>query len=48
MFKRKLSDGLERSEDGELKMTISFPDESILDNLATALARMLGTGKTVI
>jgi len=43
-FKRKLSEGLERGEDGKLKMTISFPDESALDNLAKSLARMVGTG----
>ena len=41
MFKQKLSEGLEKGEDGKLKMTISFPDESALDNLAKSLARMV-------
>jgi superfamily II DNA or RNA helicase len=46
-FKRKLSEGLERGEDGKLKMTISFPDESALDNLAKSLARMVGAGRNL-
>ena len=43
-FKRKLSEGLERGDDGKLNLTISFPDESALDNLAKSLARMVGMG----
>jgi SNF2 family DNA or RNA helicase len=44
-FKAKLSEGLERGEDGKLKMTISFPDESAIENLARSLARMAGMGR---
>jgi len=43
-FKQKLSEGLERGDDGKLNLTISFPDESALDNLAKSLARMVGMG----
>ena len=43
-FKSKLSEGLEKGEDGKLKMTISFPDEDALDNLAKSLARMVSLG----
>ena len=43
-FKSKLSEGLEKGEDGTLKMTISFPDEDALDNLAKSLARMVSLG----
>ena len=42
-FKQKLTEGLERGTDGSLKMTIAFPDESALDNLANTLARMIGS-----
>jgi len=42
-FKQKLSEGMERGEDGSLKMTIAFPDEKALDNLADTLARMVGS-----
>ena len=31
---------MDKGEDGELKMTITIPDESVLDNLAKSLARM--------
>ena len=44
-FKQKLSEGMERGEDGSLKMTIAFPDEKALDNLANTLARMVGSTK---
>jgi len=44
VFKQKLSENLERGEDGKLNLTISFPDESALDNLAKSLARMAGMG----
>jgi len=39
-FKQRLSDCLEPGENGELKMSITLPDESALNNLAHALARM--------
>jgi SNF2 family DNA or RNA helicase len=41
-FKVKLLDCLEKGDDGELKMTIAIPDESMLDNMAQSLARMVG------
>lgn len=44
-FKQRLSEGLEKSDDGKLRMTIAFPDESALDNLAKSLAQMVGMGK---
>ncbi|MBU0986579.1 MAG: DEAD/DEAH box helicase, partial [Proteobacteria bacterium] len=43
-FKKKLCEGLEEGEDGKLRMTISFPDEFALDNLAKSLARMVSAG----
>ena len=39
-FKQRLSDCLEPGENGELKMSITLPDASALNNLAHALARM--------
>ncbi len=44
-FKAKLSDCMEKEEDGSLKMTISIPDEAFLDNMAQSLARMVGAGR---
>ena len=38
-----LSECLEKDEDGHLKMTITLPDESILDNMAKSLAQILGS-----
>jgi len=43
-FKNRLSECLDRGEDGQLKMTITLPDESVLDNLAKSLARMTDNG----
>ena len=42
-FRMRLSECLEKGEDGELKMTITLPDEAVLDNLAKSLARMANT-----
>ena len=44
-FKAKLGECLEKDEDGSLKMTISLPDETFLDNMARSLARMAGAGQ---
>jgi hypothetical protein len=44
MIKKGLSECLERGEDGRLKMTISLPDESVLDNMARSLARIIDFG----
>jgi hypothetical protein len=43
-FKNRLSECLDRDEKGHLKMTITLPDESVLDNLAKSLAQILGQG----
>ncbi len=43
-LKRRLSECLERDENGRLKMTIALPDESVLNNLAKSLAQILGSG----
>ena len=43
-FKSKLSDCMEKDEDGSLKMTISIPDEAFLDNMARSLAQMVSAG----
>ncbi len=42
-FKEKLSECLEKTEDGKLEMTISLPDETFLDNMARSLAHMVDT-----
>ena len=43
-FKGRLSECLERGDDGQLKMTITLPDESALDTLSKSLAQVLNTG----
>ena len=40
-FQSRLSECLERSEDGGLKLTITLPDELVLNKLAKSLARMV-------
>ena len=42
-FKNRLSECLDRDEKGHLKMTVTLPDESVLDNLAKSLAQILGS-----
>jgi hypothetical protein len=44
-FKERLCQGLEKGEDGKLRMTITFPDEEALDNLAKSLAQIVDMGK---
>jgi len=41
-FKAKLSECMQTTEDGRLKMTITLPDPSFLDTMARSLARMVG------
>jgi hypothetical protein len=41
-LKTRLSECLEKDEKGQLKMTITLPDESIVNNLARSLAQILG------
>jgi hypothetical protein len=43
-FKTRLSDCMEKAENGSLKMTITLPDEAFLDNMARSLAKMVGSG----
>ena len=43
-FKERLSECLEKGESGELKMTITLPDETVLDTLAESLAKMVNAG----
>ena len=43
-FKDRLCECLEKDEDGKLKMTVTLPDESVLDNLAKSLAQILASG----
>lgn len=42
-FKSRLTECLEKGEDGRLKMTITLPDESVLDGLAKSLAQIVGS-----
>ena len=44
-FKSKLSDCMEKADDGSLKMTISLPDETFLENMARSLAQMVNAGR---
>ena len=39
-FKNRLSGCLDKDETGKLKLTVTLPDESVLDNLARSLAKM--------
>jgi len=43
-FKAKLSECLEKTEDGRLNMTITLPNEAFLDTMARSLAGMVGLG----
>jgi len=43
-LKNRLADCLEKDENGQLKMTIALPDESVLNNFAKSLAQILGQG----
>jgi len=42
-LKSRLSECLEKDENGRLKMTITLPDESVLNNMANSLAQILGS-----
>jgi superfamily II DNA/RNA helicase len=43
-FKARLSECLEKTDDGRLNMTITLPDETFLDTMARSLAGMVGAG----
>lgn len=40
----QLAECLEKGGDGKMKLTITLPDEAMLDNLARSLARIAGGG----
>jgi hypothetical protein len=42
-LKNRLAECLEKDENGRLKMTITLPDESFLNNMANSLAQILGS-----
>ena len=42
-LKDRLAQCLDRDEKGALKMTVTLPDETVLDNLARSLARIVGS-----
>jgi len=44
-FRSQLDECMEKNEDGTLKMTISMPDESFVQNMARTLARMVAAGQ---
>ncbi|HPN09644.1 MAG TPA: hypothetical protein PLU95_10105 [Syntrophales bacterium] len=44
VFREQLSQCLERSADGSLRMTVTLPDEAALNNLAHSLARIAAGG----
>ena len=46
-LKRQLMEGMEKEADGSLKMTVAFPDESALDNLATTLVNIIGAANRI-
>jgi superfamily II DNA or RNA helicase len=43
-FKNRFSECIDKGTDGKLKMTITLPDESVLDNLAKSLAQIVNAG----
>ncbi len=42
-FRKRLSECLDKDDEGHLKMTITIQDESVLNNLAKSLAQILGS-----
>jgi superfamily II DNA/RNA helicase len=45
MFKQQLSNCLDKGEDGGLKMTITIPDETILNQMARSLAQIASVSR---
>ncbi len=43
MFQKRLSECLARGEDGRLRMTVTLPDESVLNRMAKSLAQILSS-----
>ena len=44
LMKDRLAECMETGEDGQLKLTVTFPDASALETLAGSLARLVGPG----
>ncbi len=42
-IRSRLSECLERTENGQLRMSVTLPDESVLDNMAKSLSQILGS-----
>jgi hypothetical protein len=42
-FRSRLSECPEKDDNGRLEMTITLPDESVLNNFAKSLAQILGS-----
>lgn len=42
-LRKRISECFDKDEEGRLKMTITLPDESVLDNMAKSLAQILGS-----
>lgn len=45
ILKNRFSDCMEKDEDGGLKMTVSLPDETAIDNMARSLAMIMNSRK---
>jgi hypothetical protein len=45
-YRKLLEECLEKREDGSLQLTVRFPDESILDTLASVLGRIASRSGT--
>ena len=44
-FKARLSECMETGDDGRLTMTVSFPDETVLGQMARTLAQIVGAAE---
>ena len=42
-IRSRLSECLGRAENGQLRMSVTLPDESVLDNMAKSLSQILGS-----
>ncbi|MFO8047822.1 MAG: DEAD/DEAH box helicase, partial [Desulfosudaceae bacterium] len=45
VVKEQLAQCMEKDEQGRLRMTFTLPDESVLDNMASSLARIIDSGQ---
>ena len=44
VFRETLSEGIKREENGEMKLTITLPNESVLESMARSLAHVVSAG----